>query len=362
MKIKRATSQYEDWLGKQLKVVQADIEQKHQNMASDPFIFLRASYYRWAQTLPNVCAQLVKAPTVLAIGDLHIENFGTWRDAEGRLIWGINDFDESYRLPYTNDLIRLASSADLATESKHLHISFGDACKAILEGYEQNLTSGGKPFVLGEHHSDLRKMALGVLRDPVHFWQKLDSQTGAISKKAIPKEALSLLLAALPEGVENPRFFARQAGQGSLGRQRFVVIADHEGGRIARECKALDPSACAWAEGSRIKKTFYQDMLTNAVRCDDPFVAVIRAWVLRRLAPDCSKIDISSLPQQRDERVLLHAMGAELANIHLGSKGAARLITRHLDKSPKGWLPEAAKDMSAAIRKDWKDWREKHDI
>jgi len=32
---------------------------------------------------------------VLAVGDLHVENFGTWRDAEGRLIWGVNDFDES---------------------------------------------------------------------------------------------------------------------------------------------------------------------------------------------------------------------------------------------------------------------------
>ena len=157
MKIKRATSQYEDWLGKQLTVVQADIEQKHQNMASDPFVFLRASYYRWSQILPTICPQSLEAPSVLAIGDLHIENFGTWRDAEGRLIWGINDFDESYRLPYSNDLIRLASSADLATDSKHLHISFSEACKAILEGYEQNLTSGGKPFVLGEHHGDLFK-------------------------------------------------------------------------------------------------------------------------------------------------------------------------------------------------------------
>ena len=48
---------------------------------------------------------------VLAIGDLHLENFGTWRDAEGRLVWGINDFDEAWALPYTNDLIRLATSA-----------------------------------------------------------------------------------------------------------------------------------------------------------------------------------------------------------------------------------------------------------
>ena len=35
--------------------------------------------------------------------------YGTWRDTEGRLVWGINDFDEAYPSPYTNDLVRLAS-------------------------------------------------------------------------------------------------------------------------------------------------------------------------------------------------------------------------------------------------------------
>ena len=57
---------------------------------------------------------LARAPRALAVGDLHVENFGTWRDVEGRLIWGINDFDEAWRLPYTNDLVRLATSALLA--------------------------------------------------------------------------------------------------------------------------------------------------------------------------------------------------------------------------------------------------------
>ena len=51
---------------------------------------------------------------MLGVGDLHVENFGTWRDAEGRLIWGINDFDEACPMPYTIDLVRLAASADLA--------------------------------------------------------------------------------------------------------------------------------------------------------------------------------------------------------------------------------------------------------
>src|SRR5262249_20118319 len=47
---------------------------------------------------------------------LHVENYGSSRDAEGRLVWGINDFDEAGPPPYTNDLVRLATSAWLAIE------------------------------------------------------------------------------------------------------------------------------------------------------------------------------------------------------------------------------------------------------
>ena len=80
-------------------------------MAQDALSFLCATFYRWAQLFPALCAKLARAPKVLGIGDLHVENYGTWRDAEGRLVWGINDFDEACPLPYTNDLVRLATSA-----------------------------------------------------------------------------------------------------------------------------------------------------------------------------------------------------------------------------------------------------------
>jgi uncharacterized protein (DUF2252 family) len=76
------------------------------------------TFYRWAQWWPEVCAALNhdKVPLVLGMGDLHTENFGTWRDAEGRLVGGVNDFDECSYLPYTNDLVRLAASARFAIE------------------------------------------------------------------------------------------------------------------------------------------------------------------------------------------------------------------------------------------------------
>src|SRR3954470_8432847 len=100
MNIVKATAKYEEWLRRHLTLLEEDLRQKHAAMAVEAFQFFRATYYRWAQTWEMVCGAGAKAPKVVAVGDLHVENFGTWRDAEGRLIWGINDLDEAAPLPY----------------------------------------------------------------------------------------------------------------------------------------------------------------------------------------------------------------------------------------------------------------------
>jgi uncharacterized protein (DUF2252 family) len=121
MDIVAATHSYESWLGEFTSLYQPDLDYKHQQMAA-PFPFFRGTYYRWVQRWHEEAGDLREAPTVLAVGDLHVENYGTWRDAEGRLCWGVNDFDEVDHLPFTNDLVRLASSVRFA---KSLNIKTG---------------------------------------------------------------------------------------------------------------------------------------------------------------------------------------------------------------------------------------------
>ncbi|TGA98578.1 DUF2252 domain-containing protein [Streptomyces palmae] len=53
-------------------------------------------------------------------GDLHAENFGTYMDATGRLIFNVNDFDEAYVGPFTWDLKRFAASVALIGYTKAL--------------------------------------------------------------------------------------------------------------------------------------------------------------------------------------------------------------------------------------------------
>ena len=169
MNIQQATRQYEAWLAAHIRVIKSDLAAKHELMAQDAFSFLRATFYRWMQLFPVFFPKAVSAPTVLAIGDLHVENYGTWRDAEGRLVWGINDFDEAFPLPYTIDLVRLATSARLAIQLGHLSLNPAPACAAILEGYAKGLADGGEPFVLAEKHPLLREAVTSRLRDPTLF-------------------------------------------------------------------------------------------------------------------------------------------------------------------------------------------------
>jgi hypothetical protein len=356
MKIAKATRGYEAWLGKRITLLTPDLERKHTAMAQDVFPFLRATFYRWMQLWPEVCESEHRAPKVLAVGDLHVENFGTWRDVEGRLAWGINDFDEAYDLPYTLDLTRLAASAHIAIREARLKIGPEDACDAILSGYRKGLDTGGRAIVLAEDHPWLRAILSGVLRDPQRYWKKLGSLP--TWKGVVPNGAVKAIERMLPERGLEYRMVHRIAGLGSLGRERYVAIGLYRGGRIAREAKALAPSACVWAGAeNKSERICYQQILDRAVRATDPFVRLKGRWIVRRLAPDCSRVELTQMPEERDETKLLHAMGFETANVHLGTPGSTRAILRDLSTRPRHWLHQSSAGMVKAITEDWREWR-----
>jgi hypothetical protein len=356
MNIVTATKEFETWLGQQTPLNRADLATKHEDMSSSAFSFMRATFYRWAQLWPRQCKALSQAPVVLAVGDLHVENFGTWRDSEGRLVWGVNDFDETCPMSFANDLVRLAVSASMAIQANHLTVSLKDACQGIAAGYAESLKAGGKPFVLAEEHAWLREPALGALRDPAAYWKKLNGLPTV--KDPIPDSATEALGYALPNRDIKYRVVHRVAGEGSLGRLRYVALAEFHGGWIAREAKALVPSAHLWAQASVGPYEIHSTTIrTRGVRCRDPFLNTRGQWVVRRLAPDCSRIELAQLAPIKDEVRLMHAMGWETANIHLGTPDASKNVRAHLAKLPKNWLVEAAEVMEDAVVKDWKAWR-----
>jgi hypothetical protein len=356
LSFQRATADYEGWMRNCTTVISSDLQSKHEQMKESPFLFLRGSFYRWAQLWPSVCADLCAAPKVLAVGDLHVNSFGTWRDTEGRLCWGVDDFDESYPLAYTNDIVRLAASLKIATDAGSLSIKFKDGCEAILEGYRRSLTEGGCPIVLAEREQKLGKLGVDSFKPPPDFWSKLN-RLPAI-RRPLARDVTRALEKTLPDPKMEYKVVRRQAGLGSLGQERFVAIGDWQGGLIAREAKAMLPSACSWLNDERgHSQSSYETAISSAIRSSDPFQVIEGAWLIRRLSPDSNPIDIQTLPKHRDERMLLHAMGSEAANVHLGTKRQVANIQKDLRKRKSNWLPDAASRMAQLVEKDWKRYR-----
>jgi hypothetical protein len=362
---------YEKWLKASIPTIPSDLLQKHERMAESPFMFMRATFFRWCEKWHEQCSAFAAAPAVLGVGDLHIENFGTWRDREGRLIWGINDYDEAVRLPYLFDLVRLCASAKLAAKENHLQLEERDAVQAVLNGYREGLVIGGRAFILEEANPWLRKIATSRLRDPETFWTKMLRLVEHSSP--VPKDAQQLLKSLFPANCKDLAFGHRVAGLGSLGRARYIAIAEVDGGPVAREMKVLLPSAYRFTEKtfsgkkSLTKKSvaspiLYGTILQQAIHAQDPFLKPVRLgkqdWITRRLAPHCTKIELSALPRKTDEVRLLTAMGFETANIHLGSTKAA-LILKDLKKRKEKNLMQVIDLMYESVLVDWREWKKR---
>lgn len=356
LNIREATASYEHWMRRCTTVISSDLRSKHEQMKESPFLFLRGTFYRWAQQWSSICSDLCDAPEVLAVGDLHVNSFGTWRDVEGRLCWGVDDFDEAFRLPYTNDLVRLAASMKIVIDAEGLSIKVKAGCDAILEGYVRSLKAGGRPLVLAEREQKLGKLGIDSFKPPTDFWDKLN-QLPPVRQELAP-DVRQALEKTLPDPQMEYRVVRRQAGLGSLGQQRFVAIGEWRGGYVAREAKAVLPSACVWMTGEvGYGQSNYEDAISSAVRSPDPFQVIQGSWLIRRLSPDSNPIDIQTLPKHSDEQMILQAMGAEAAHVHLGTKRHATRVLKDLSKRKANWLRDSANHMAAAVEKDWKRYK-----
>jgi uncharacterized protein (DUF2252 family) len=88
---------------------------KFRKMAADPFAFYRGSACLFYADVAQRDDPFVDERTsrVWIQGDLHAENFGTYLDGDGKLIFDVNDFDEAYVGHFTWDVLRFAASMGL---------------------------------------------------------------------------------------------------------------------------------------------------------------------------------------------------------------------------------------------------------
>ncbi|MFC4167229.1 DUF2252 family protein [Teichococcus aestuarii] len=362
MDILASNAAYEAFLRHELghELVEEGLAEKRREMAGDAFGFLRATYFRWAETALALFPELADAPTVLAVGDIHLENFGTWRDAEGRLVWGVNDYDEAAEMPYALDLVRLATSGLLASPEPDWREAEPIAAH-LLAGYLKGVRKPG-PTLLDRDHRWLRRTVMVPDEHRDAFWEKLkrkrrrfEKRDGAERPVFFPRYEAALR-AALPQGATEPRFWYRSAGLGSLGRPRWVAQARWRGDWVLREAKAVLPSAWVRLHGRHGRAVRCLEIATGRHRAPDPWYRVTDGVAVRRLSPNNRKIETDrpispDWDHGPDETLgrevllgekMLKAMGREMAAIHLGTGDHAAAIRADLAQRPEGWLREAA--------------------
>jgi uncharacterized protein (DUF2252 family) len=122
-------------------------QRKYQEMSVSPFSFFRATCHLFHEDWPTD-SQLDKAPALWVCGDLHLENFGSYKGTNGdighrQVYFGINDFDEGTLAPLTRDITRLAVSTLLVGKS----LGMGKAdrsslTQALINTYRRTLKQG----------------------------------------------------------------------------------------------------------------------------------------------------------------------------------------------------------------------------
>ena len=163
-----------------------------------------------------VAPELLSSPVVAGVGDLHAENFGTWRDLEGRLVWGVNDFDEADAVPYAADLARLATSIVLACRSERLRVAPEAAVAALVDGYTHGVEQGAEPTVLAERRRWLSALVQPLFEDERAFWRALED---APAESSLPPAAQTALACSSPGEEWTHTVHRRIAGVGSqIGR------------------------------------------------------------------------------------------------------------------------------------------------
>ena len=322
---------------------------KYARMAESPLRFLRGTAHLFWQDWPKG-HPLDSAPLAWACGDLHAENFGAFRGANGLVTFDLNDFDESALAPLTRDPVRFVTSllvSDAKASRKDSEKLAGHAGR-FLDAWAEKLIAGKPRWVE-------RETAKGPVRDMLDLaeaksrqdllehrtakgmdgrYLKIDGKRTLAVNAEQEAHAKAILKAAA--GKDNGRAFEalsiarRVAGTGSLGVERYIALVEGEGkpdGHWLIDVKEAVPSAIApsiatpqprWpSEADRI--VIIQDRMQAA--CPALLRAVKsldKSFVIRELQPSELKLDFSKGVELKQT---LPVMGAALAYAQLRSSG-----------------------------------------
>ncbi|QXE37350.1 DUF2252 domain-containing protein [Streptomyces sp. GMY02] len=226
--------------GELLAADPAAFQVKFRKMAASAFAFYRGTaclFYNDLERERTGAGPFLDERTgrVWIHGDLHAENFGTYMDANGRLIFNVNDFDEAYIGPFTWDLKRLAASLALIGYTKALS---DEQITGLVETYAD------------AYRTRIHALATGAKDDEVPPFN-LDTAQGPLlgALRSARSRTRFGLLDSMTEIREYERRFAPGGGAIELdAATRYKILAAFDG-----YLETLPESSLARPDSYRVK-------------------------------------------------------------------------------------------------------------
>jgi uncharacterized protein (DUF2252 family) len=366
-------------------------------MKASPFVFLRGACHLFYDALPDNPV-LSKAPLAWCCGDLHFENFGSYK-ADNRLVYfDINDYDEGALAPCTWDIVRLLTSihcgADTlrATPAEAMAVS-----RDCLAGYREAMMRGKPLWVERDTSSGLIHDLLVDLQER-HRADFLDGRTVRKNGqrrlkvdgiKALPagdgdQKAVGEFMARFAADQASPGFFKvldiarRIAGTGSLGAGRFVILIEGKGspdGNYLLDLKEARPSALSahltrlgiaqprWPDEAQRIVAIQKRMQVVEHAFLFPVVYEGKPCVLKGLQPAEDRVAIGDWGKNLDRlREVVRTMGQVLAWDQLrasGRDGATNVDSLIEFAQGETWMQatqDAAETMAKVIQQQWEEF------
>ena len=320
---------------------------KLDRLCASPFGFLRGTFHLFVSDWPTLGDDpLAAGPEQPVVGDLHLENFGAFRAADGSVVFDVNDFDETASFTPALDLARLATSLVLADE-RHGDTRAVERITALVDAWCAAARSLDLRAISGKDAPPIVRTLVASADDASRAtWLERRAEGGATERRFKTSDKYRPitepnLRAAIIEGVrefgarcperppETPDWphvldvAVRIAGTGSLGRFRWAILvkgkSDKPGKERILELKealpsSLSPREAAGDAAERVIAT--QRRLQGA---PPAYLGVAhvggRAVTVRELQPTEAKLDSAAL-KGADLDALSAACGIVLGRLH----------------------------------------------
>ena len=329
---------------------------KYKRMSESAFRFFRGTCHLFYEDLSKDNS-FSSSPACWITGDLHIENFGSYKGDNGLVYFDVNDFNEAVLAPVTWEIARMTTSIFVAFDDLQIgHRETEEMVSLFLKTYASILAVGKPRYIEA-------KIARGIVRD---FLERVSERTlgelldGRVFKKGkelklcIDGERHLKLESELKDRLRNfiddwtrnnhPKYHCldiafRIAGTGSVGVKRYVFLLknlEKEKNYLMIDMKQATPSSLEkvapakqprWLnEGERMVSV--QQYMQNVCPALLSFVSFDREpFLIKKLQPSEDRVNFRLLKKrEKDISQVIKEMAALAASAHLRSaarKGAA---------------------------------------